>query len=397
METLYLDHAATTPVRPESLEALVAVLERAGGNPSSQHRWGREARARLEEARERVAAVIGAERREIVFTGGGTVADNLAVLGRWRAVGERGERGGIAISAIEHKAVLESAQRAATEGARLEILAVDEAGRVQVEALEEALKSAPAVVSVMWGNNEIGVLQPIDAIAERCGAAGVTLHSDAVQALGKVPVHVDEAGVDLLTITAHKIGGPKGIGALYVRNGIELESLTHGGGQERGLHPGTENVAAAVAFAVAAELAERERTEEAARLGALRDRLERMLLEALPEAEVNGGDAPRLPHILNIGLPAVDQEALLVALDLEGVAVSSGSACQSGVVEPSHVLVAMGRGAPQVATIRFSLGRTTTADEVEEAAARFVRVVGRVRAFSDARAAQDAGRSGADV
>lgn len=384
MNPIYLDHAATTPVRPEVLETFTSVLSEVSGNPSSQHRWGREARMRLEEARERLAAVLGAERREIVFTSGGTLADNLAVLGRWRAVRNAGEAGSVVYSAIEHSAVLGAARQAGREGATLEVLAVDEEGRVLPEGLDEALRTPTAVVSVMWGNNEVGTLQPVAELAARCREAGVVFHTDAVQALGKVPVRVDDVACDLLTVTAHKLGGPKGIGALFVRSGVELEPLTYGGGQERSLHPGTENVAGAVAFAHAAELADRERATEAKRLSTLRDRLQARLLERVDGLIVNAGGADRLPHILNVSLTEVDQEALLVSLDLEGVAASSGSACQSGTVEPSHVLIAMGRGSPDEASIRLSLGWTTTEQEIDDAAERFASVVERVRSFSEA-------------
>lgn len=382
MNPIYLDHAATTPVRPEVLDAMCEALAEVSGNPSSPHAWGREARMRLEEARERLAAVLGAARREVYFTSGGTVSDNLAVLGRWRAVrggSDTGAGGAVVYSAIEHRAVLGAAEAAGREGARLVVLGVDEQGRVPPESLEEALPANPAVVSVMWGNNEVGTLQPVEALASRCREAGVVFHTDAVQALGKVPVRVDRVPVDLLTVTAHKIGGPKGIGALYVRAGVEIEPLVHGGGQERGVHPGTENVAGAIAFALAAELADREREAEAARLAALRDRLQALLLDRVPDLVVNADGADRLPHILNVSLPDADQEAMLVSLDLEGVAVSSGSACQSGTVEPSHVLVAMGRGSPDDASIRFSLGRATTEAEIDAAAERFARVAPRVR------------------
>ncbi len=384
MESIYLDHAATTPLRPEVREELLRTLDEIPGNPSSQHRWGRDARMRLEEARERLAAVLGAKRREIVFTSGGTVADNLAVLGRWRAARAEGEAGAVVYSAVEHMAVMGAAQAAGREGADLLVLGVDDGGRVLLEALDEALKTPASVVSVMWANNEVGTIQPVAEIADRCRAAGVVYHADAVQALGKLRVRVDEVNCDLLTITAHKIGGPKGIGALYVREGVRIEPLAFGGGQERALHPGTENVAGAVAFALAAELAERDRESESRRLSDLRDRLQALLLERVDGLVVNAGHVERLPNILNVSLPGVDQEALLVSLDLDGVAASSGSACQSGTVEPSHVLLAMGRGSADEASIRLSLGRTTTLEEVEEAADRFARVVERVRAFSGA-------------
>ncbi|HEY8483305.1 MAG TPA: cysteine desulfurase family protein [Longimicrobiales bacterium] len=379
MQSIYLDHAATTPLRPEVREAMAPYLGERFGNPSSVHRWGREARAALEDARERVAAALGAGRREVVFTGGGTEADNLAVLGRWRAARRAGWPGPVVCSAVEHKAVLGAVREAGREGAEVVYLAVDEEGRVLLDAVDEALAARPSVVSVMWGNNEVGTLQPVAEIGARCRSAGVVFHSDAVQAFGKVRVRVDEVPVDLLTISAHKIGGPKGIGALYVRSGVEVVPLTHGGGQEWGLRPGTENVAAAVGFAVAAELAVREQEAEAARLAALRDRLEQGLKERVPGLVVNGGGAARLPHLLDVSVPDVDQEAILVALDLEGIAVSSGSACQSGTVEPSHVLVAMGRARENEASLRLSLGRTTTEEDVAQVIERFPAVVARVR------------------
>lgn len=383
MDAIYLDHAATTSIRPEALEAMHAVLAEGLGNASSMHRWGRAARSRLEEARERIAAVLGARRHEIVFTSGGTESDHLAVQGRWRAYRQGGRPGVVVCSAVEHKAVLSAIRATAQEGASAVILAVDETGRVEEDSLREALAAEPTVVSVIWGNNEVGTLQPIAQIADRCREAGVAFHSDAVQALGRVPIAVGDMGIDLLTVSAHKIGGPTGIGALYVRDGVELEPFLTGGGQERGLRSGTANVAAAVGFAVATELAERDRVLESERLGRLRDRLEAGLLTRVPGLVVNGAGAERLPQILNISIPGVDQEALLMALDLEGLAVSSGSACQSGAVEPSHVLVAMGRTAPDEASIRFSLGRTTTEAEIDSAIDRFTTVVDRVRSLAN--------------
>mgnify|MGYP001118482261 CR=1 FL=1 len=388
MDEIYMDWAATSPVRPEVAEAMAPYLADRFGNPSSVHRWGRAARAALEEARERLAAVLGAARREIVFTGSGTEADNLAVLGRARAVARSGQRVIVACTAIEHKAVLEPARQAAREGAELLVMAVDETGRLDLGALDEALAAGPAVVSVQWGNNEIGTLQPIDEVADRCRSRGITFHSDAVQALGRVPVRVDRTPCDLLTVSAHKLGGPKGVGALYVREGTELEALIFGGGQEWELRPGTQNVAGAVGLAVAAELAVAEMEAESARIGALRDRLESGLRERIDGLVVHGAGAPRLSHILNVGIPGVDQEAILMALDLEGIAVSSGSACQSGAVEASHVLVAIGAAhatpdpdRPDPASIRFSLGRTTTSEHVDRVIDRVPEVVKRLRAL----------------
>jgi cysteine desulfurase len=378
VQPVYLDHAATTPMRIEVREAMGPYQDERFGNPSSMHRWGRQARNALEEARHRIAAALGANRREIVFTGGGTEADNLAVLGRWRSVCRTPERGAVVCSAVEHKAVASAARQAADEGAELIVLGVDAEARLDLGAIDEALAAAPCVVSVMWGNNEVGTIQPIQEIGERCRRAGVPFHSDAVQAFGKVRVRVDETPCDMVSLSAHKLGGPKGIGCLYLRDGVDVLALTHGGGQERHLRPGTENVAAAIGFSVAVELAAREQAEEAARLGALRGRLETGLRERIPDLLVNGAGAPRLPHVLNVSVPGADQEALLIGLDLEGIAASGASACQTGSVEPSHVLIAMGRDS-NAASVRLSLGRATVADDIERAIAVFPAVVERLR------------------
>lgn len=392
---IYLDHAATTPVRPEVAEAMRPHFESSFGNPSSVHGQGRAARSALEEARSRLAGAIGAKRREVVFTSGGTEADNLAVLGRWRHVARAASDGGaatpaVACAAVEHSAVLRSAEQAAREGATLILLAVDDQGCVQMEALAEALEARPALVSVMWGNNEVGTLQPVHRIADRCVEAEVTFHTDAVQALGKVPVHVDECACHLLSMSSHKLGGPQGVGALYIRPGTELEPVLHGGGQEDGIRSGTHNVAGAVGLAVAAELAVRDMERESARLGSLRDRLQAALSERIDGLEVHGARHERLPQILNVCVPGIEPDAALLALDAEGLCVSTGSACKSGSFKPSHVLTAMGRfagaqpGAPAPAVIRFSLGRTTTEADVEAAIERFPRAVERLRALAHA-------------
>lgn len=383
MEPIYLDNAATTPLRAEVREAILECWADFG-NPSSLHGWGRRARSRLEEARERLATVLGARRREVIFTSGGTEADNLAILGRWRAWRDsHSGAGAVVCSSIEHSAVLAPVRAAGREGASVLILGVTGAGILDTGALEEALGAMPAIVSVIWANNEVGTVQPVQQLAERCRDAGVVFHSDAVQALGRVRVRMDEVPCDLLTVSAHKIGGPTGIGALYVRGGTELEPLVHGGGQEEGLRPGTESVAAAVGFALAAELAEREREREATRLAGLRDHLQEGLVARISGAQVNGGEAQRVPHILNLSIPDVDRELLLMSLDLEGIAASSGSACRSGGVEPSHVLVAMGRDSVNATPLRLSLGRTTTAEEIETAVARIATVVERARSLAN--------------
>jgi len=376
-EPVYLDHAATTPLRPEVREAMLGVLADRWGNPSSIHRWGRDARAVLDDARARFAAVIGATPAEVVFTRGGTEADNLAVGGRARADGSRA----VACSAIEHKAVLASAGALAEEGWTVRILPVDGEARVDLDALSDVARTdRPALLSVMWANNEVGALQPVEAIAAICAEAGVAFHTDAVQALGKIPVRVDRVPVDLAAFSAHKLGGPRGTGALFVRRGTRLDPLLHGGGQERGLRSGTEDVAGAVGLALAAELAETERETGMARLVALRDWLEAGLRERVPGLRVNAAGAPRVPHISNVSVPGADAEMLLMALDREGIAVSSGSACSSGAVDPSHVLVAMGLPAGLAGpSVRFSLGRETTEAEIGRVLEAFPSVVDRVR------------------
>lgn len=375
---IYLDHAATTSMREEVREAMRPYETERFGNPSSSHRWGRQARGALEESRERLAAAIGARRTEIVFTGGGTEADNLAVLGAWRRQGAPGRW--IAGSAIEHSAVRGAIERAAREGAGTQTLGVDSEGVVDVGALDEALRLPTVLVAVMWVNNEIGTVQPVERLADICRARGVLFHTDAVQAFGRLPLRVDHVPCDTLALSAHKIGGPKGIGCVFVRSGVELEPLSRGGGQEAGLRPGTQNVAAAVGFARAAELAVAELDAERTRLRGLLDLLEAELLAGCPDLAVNGAGAERAPHVANVSVPGIEPDALVIGLDLEGVAASAGSACHSGSHEPSHVLLAMGRPVEGVASVRLSLGHTTTEAQVRAAAERFARVVRRLRA-----------------
>jgi cysteine desulfurase len=378
---VYLDHAATTPVRPEVLEAMLPYLtSQAFGNPSSAHRFGRAARAGIEQARREVAQAVGAEPNQVIFTSGGTEADNLGIIGAALAARERGGRVCAVVSAIEHKAVLEAAHAVCHLGGHEVLLPVDEHGRVSLDALEEALADRPALVSVMWVNNEVGAVQPVAEIAQRCHQAGVAFHTDAVQAFGKVPVAVGELSCTLLTLSGHKIGAPKGIGALIVRERKAVEAIIHGGGQQFGIRPGTENVAGAVALGRAALLAAREQPEESARLRALRDLLAARLRATVRDLMVNCDTADAAPHILNVCVAGADSEALLMHLDLAGVAASSGSACSTGAVEPSHVLVAM--GVPRelaLGAIRFSFGRDSTAEDVERVAEVMPTVVAKVR------------------
>jgi len=376
MQTVYLDHAATTPVRREVREAMLPYFTDGFGNPSSMHRWGQEARARLEDARRRLARLIGAAPGEIVFTRGGTEADNLAVLGRSRIV----PGAPLVCSAIEHRAVLAAAEAAEEEGSPLHLLLPTRDGLIEPSILEEALALKPALVSVMWVNNEIGTIQPVHELAECCSEAGITFHTDAIQALGKLPIRVDQSPVSLLSLSAHKIGGPKGTGALFVRRGIQLRPLHFGGGHERGLRSGTEDVAGAVGFVCAAELAEKERLMLMQRLGELRSRLEKGLRERIPNLLINGEAAPRVSSISNVSLPGASSESLLLAMDMEGLAASSGSACSSGAVAPSHVLTALGLGAEIAGpSVRFSLGRENTDGDIDRVLEVFPPLVKRLR------------------
>jgi cysteine desulfurase len=378
---VYLDHAATTPVRPEVLEAMLPYLtNQAFGNPSSAHRYGRAARAGIEQARREIAQAVGAEPNQVIFTSGGTEADNLGIIGAALAARDRGGNVCAVVSAIEHKAVLAAAHAVCHLGGREVVLPVDEDGRVSLDALDEALAGRPALVSIMWVNNEVGVIQPVAEIASRCHAAGVVFHTDAVQAFGKVPVAVGDLPCTLLTLSGHKIGAPKGIGALIVRDRKAIEAIIHGGGQQYGIRPGTENVAGAVALGRAALLAAREQPEEAPRLRMLRDLLAGRLRATVPDLVVNGGGADGAPHVLSVSVAGADSEALLMHLDLAGVAASSGSACSTGAVEPSHVLLAM--GVPRelaLGAIRFSFGWESTAEDVDRAAELMPAVVAKVR------------------
>jgi len=385
VDYIYLDHAATTPIRPEVVDAMNEYLASPHGNASSSHAWGRAARVALEEARERVSTVLGASRAEIIFTGSGTEANNLAILGRWRRI--RGEGGPSAVgplccSAIEHKSVLGAVEAAGHEGADTILLPVDMDGVVDANELDQVLAASPALVSIQWGNNEIGTIQPVAELASQVRASGATFHTDAVQAFGHVPVRVDEVSCDMLTISPHKFGGPIGVGVLFLRSGVTIDPILHGGGQENGLRPGTSNVASAVGVAVAAELTAAELSAEAERIGTLRDELEPLVTGRIPGLTIPGRGAARLPHVCNIVVAGADRETLLMALDFEGVAASSGSACQTGTVEPSHVLEALGHELAGAASLRLSLGRTTTEAEVREAAERVCRVIERVRAMA---------------
>ena len=379
---IYFDHNATTPVHPAVVEAMVAALRDDYGNPSSVHRLGQRAKARLDEARGAVAALIGAEPGEIVFTSGGTEADNFALRGAAEALEATGRRH-VVVSAIEHEAVLNTARALGRRGWRLSIVPVDPRGVVAPEAVAECLADDTAVVTVMLANNEIGTIQPIAAIAELAHARGALVHTDAVQAVGKIPVDVGALGVDLLSLSAHKFNGPKGVGALWIRRGTRLVPLLTGGRHERNRRAGTENVPGIVGLGVAARLAREKLEGEAARLAALRDRLEAGILARVPGTAVNGGGAPRVPNTTNVSFERVEAESLLIALDLEGVAVSTGAACSSGALEPSHVLRALGLPPQRVqGSIRFSLGLGNTEADVDYVLDRLPALVEKLRALT---------------
>lgn len=381
MDPIYLDYAATTPVREEVRAAMEPYLDRVFGNPSSIHRWGREAGAALERARAEVAEALGARRREIVFVRGGTESDNLALLGRVEADRAAGHPAHVITTALEHKAVLDTARVAARqEGVRTTVLPVDAGGAVELDALDRALEEGGSVLSAMWVNNEIGTVQPVEELARRAEAAGVPFHTDAVQAVGKLPVQVDRFPVSLLSLTGHKLYGPKGTGILYVRDGVELAPTLHGGSQEGGLRAGTQDVAGAVGMAAAVALAVREQEEFARTRLALREELETRLTGGIPGLVVHGASGARAPHILSVGIPGVDPQLLQVSLDMEGVAVSGGSACQSGDTSLSHVLEALLGPDTPPAVVRYSLGRTSTREEVLRAAEVTLAVVERLRA-----------------
>lgn len=384
-DPIYLDHAATTPVRAEVLEAMLPFFGPRFGNPSSVHRWGRDARTALDEARERIARCLGASADEICFTSGGTEADNIAVLGTWRARRDQG-RNAVLTTPVEHKAVLEAVHQAAKEGADERICAMTPVGVVDLASYDALLGTDTAIVSAMWINNEIGTIQPIEQLAAKAKASGALFHTDAVQAFGKVPINAKSVPFDILTVSGHKVGAPKGIGAIYIRRGTLIEPLFHGGAQDRGRRPGTENVAFVVGFARAAELAVEEREEKWKRLEEMRDRLEARLLARIPDAMIHGREcATRAPHIINISVPGTDSESLLMALDLRGIGCSAGSACQSGSISPSHVLSAIGVE-PNLASsaIRMSLGSLSTDACIERVAEVFPTLVDKARGMARA-------------
>lgn len=378
---VYLDHSATTSMHEEVLEEMKPYFSEKYGNASSVHRWGQEARRALEESREVLASCIRADHREIYFTSGGTESDNLALKGCVYANRNKGNH--VISSKIEHHAVLNCCKSLEEEGFVFSLVSPDKTGMVKADAVREAITSKTILVSIMMANNEIGTISPIKEIAVLAKERGILFHTDAVQAFGRVPVDVNKLGIDLMAISSHKIYGPKGVGALYIRMGTRVEPILHGGHHERSKRAGTENVPGIVGFARAAQLAVEEREKEMRRLSALRDRLEEGIKGKISDVHVNGNIGSRLPHLTNISFKYIEGEGILLNLDLEGVAVSTGSACTSGTLEPSHVLMAtdvpveMSQG-----SVRFSLGRSNTEEQIDYVLEILPGIIERLRSMS---------------
>jgi cysteine desulfurase len=390
MNRVYLDFNATTPVEPKVLDAMLPYFSAEFANAASIHTPGQKARAAVETAREQVAALIGARPQEIVFTSGGTESDNHAIFG---VVGQAflpvfSSRNAhspphIITTAIEHEAVLNTCQALEKEGVRVTYLPTTREGQIDLEDLSRAVRPETALITIMHANNELGTIQPLEEIGRIAAAADLHLHTDAVQSAGKIPIDVNALGVDLLSISGHKLYAPKGIGALYVRGGTRLRQLLYGGHHQRGFRPGTENVAGIVGLGKAAEIARLSLADDAQRVSTLRDKLQQGLLQRVPQSRVNGGAAPRTPNTTNLVFPGVEGEALLIALDLKGLACSTGAACSSGAVEPSHVLTAIGLPPEDArASLRFSLGRHTTSTDIDFALQVVPAVVAQLRELS---------------
>ena len=379
---IYLDHNATTPLDPTVAEAIAATLRDDFGNPSSVHHFGQRAKQLVDKARATVAALIKAEPSEIVFTSGGTEADNLAIRGIADAMKSTGRRH-LITSAIEHEAVLNTMKALSRQGWQTTLLPVDTNGVVSAAELTKAIDSNTALVSVMHANNEIGTIQPITDLAEITHRHGALFHTDAIQSVGKIPVNVKTLGTDLLSLSAHKYNGPKGVGALWLKRGVRLSTVQTGGRHERNRRAGTENVPGLVGLGVASELAKGKLTESKQDFSALRDLLEKGILRSVSDTAINGQQNQRVPNTSNISFAGVEAESLLIALDLEGVAVSTGSACSSGTLEPSHVLRAMGLSSNRVqSSIRFSLGIGNTQTDVDHLVNILPTIVGRLRSLS---------------
>jgi cysteine desulfurase len=381
MKRIYFDHNATTPIRPEVLAAMLPYLTEEFGNASSIHAYGQNAREAVERARSSVAALVGARPADIMFTSGGTESNNHAILGAVAAA--PGNAKHVITSAIEHVAVLDSCRALAKGGIDLTILPVDREGLVNPKDVRNAIRPETVLITIMLANNEIGTIEPIEEIGKIAVEKGIVFHTDAVQAAGKIPIDVKKLGVDLLSISAHKFSGPKGVGALYIRKGIQLGPLMYGGHSERDRRPGTEDVAAIAGMGKAAELALAGMRGESERVRGLRDRLEQGLLNRVPHSWVNGARASRVPNTSNLTFPFIEGESMVIALDLKGIACSTGAACSSGALEPSHVLIALGLAPEDArATLRLSLGHQTTDAEIDFALETIPPVIERLRQLS---------------
>ena len=379
MDGIYLDHNATTPVRPEVRDRMLPFLGELFGNPSSAHSFGQEVKVHFEEARQRIADQLGASTAQVVFTSGGTESDNYAIKGVAFAAGE----GHIITALTEHPAVLQTVSWLAKKGYEASYLPVGSSGILDPDEVRKALRPDTILVSIMHLNNEIGTVQPIEEIGAITKEAGVYFHSDAVQSFGKLPTKVDDLGVDLLSVAAHKIYGPKGVGALYIRKGVRIDPLIIGGAQEKRRRSGTENVAGIVGFGEAIVQAEAEREEVYHRLTGLRQKLVKGITERIPEVVINGDESRTFPSTVSASVSHVEGESLLLSLDMEGIAVSTGSACSSGSLEPSHVLMAMGIDTVLAqGTLRFSMGRGTTEDQIDHLLDVFPPIVERLRRMS---------------
>jgi cysteine desulfurase len=381
MKRIYFDHNATTPMAPEVLAAMLPYLTEEYGNASSIHAYGQNARGAVEQARSSVAALVGARAAEIMFTSGGTESNNHAILGAVAAAPGKAKH--VITSAIEHVAVLDPCRALAKSGIDLTVLPVDRDGLMNLEDLRAAIRPETVLITLMLANNEIGTIEPIEEIGKIAAEKGIVFHTDAVQAAGKIPIDVEKLGVDLLSISAHKFCGPKGVGALYIRKGKQLGPLMYGGHSERDRRPGTEDVAAIAGMGKGAELALAGMRKDGERIRGLRDRLERGLLDRVPHSWVNGARAPRVPNTANLTFPFIEGESMVIALDLKGLACSTGAACSSGALEPSHVLMALGLAPEDArATLRLSLGHQTTEDEIDFALEAIPPVIERLRQLS---------------
>jgi len=381
LKQIYLDHAATTPTHPEVVKAMLPYFTEVFGNPSSIYAAGQEAKGAIEEVRIKLADLIGARNEEIVFTSGGTEADNFAIKGVAFANESKGNH--IITSSIEHSAVIETCKFFEKRGFWITYLPVDEYGVIDAGTVKKAITDKTILISIMHANNEIGTIEPIAEIAQIAREAGAYFHIDAVQTVGHIPINVNELGVDLLSMSAHKLYGPKGIGALYIRRGTKLIPFMHGGGQERKRRASTENVPGIIGFGKAVEIAKQEMNEEAERLTYLRDKLANGLMEQIDHTRLNGHPVMRLPNNVNLSIDYVEGESMALSLDLEGICVSTGSACSSSSLEPSHVLLSLGCPPEQAhGSLRFSLGKWTTEEEIERVLDILPRIVAKLRAMS---------------